>query len=82
MSASALAPLADLRATVFVGSLREAEEELRQSGWAMEGPLGAGASLLARDPDRESDRVCREPRRGAVSKAELAGAGPADLPSP
>jgi hypothetical protein len=48
---SALAPLADLRATVFVGSLREAEEELRQSGWAMEGPLGAGASLLARDPD-------------------------------
>ncbi len=48
---SALTPLADLRATVFVGSLREAESELRQSGWATEGPLGAGASLLARDPD-------------------------------
>jgi catechol 2,3-dioxygenase-like lactoylglutathione lyase family enzyme len=48
---SALAPLADLRATVFVGSLDEAETELRQTGWATEGPLGAGPSLLARDPD-------------------------------
>jgi len=49
--ASALAALADLRATVFVGSLRETEVELRQTGWVTEGPLGAGASLLARDPD-------------------------------
>jgi catechol 2,3-dioxygenase-like lactoylglutathione lyase family enzyme len=48
---SALAPLADLRATVFVGSLREAEAELRQGGWSTEGPFGAGASLLVRDPD-------------------------------
>ena len=48
---SALAPLGDLRATVFVGSLQETETELRQTGWATEGPLGAGASLLARDPD-------------------------------
>jgi catechol 2,3-dioxygenase-like lactoylglutathione lyase family enzyme len=48
---SALAPLADLRATVFVGSLPETEAELLQTGWATEGPLGAGASLLARDPD-------------------------------
>lgn len=48
---SALAPLADLRATVIVGSLRETEVELRETGWATEGPLGAGASLLARDPD-------------------------------
>jgi catechol 2,3-dioxygenase-like lactoylglutathione lyase family enzyme len=48
---SALAPLSDLRATVFVGSLRETEAELRQTGWTTEGPLGAGASLLARDPD-------------------------------
>ena len=48
---SALAPLADLRATVFVGWLRKAEAELRQSGWTTEGSLGAGASLLARDPD-------------------------------
>jgi catechol 2,3-dioxygenase-like lactoylglutathione lyase family enzyme len=48
---SALARLADLRAMVFVGSLRETEVELRQTGWATEGPLGPGASLLARDPD-------------------------------
>jgi hypothetical protein len=48
---SALSPLAELRATVFVGSLRETEAELRQNGWSTEGPLGAGASLLARDPD-------------------------------
>ena len=50
-SASALAVLADLRATVFVGSLSEAEAELRAGGWMTEGPLGGGASLLARDPD-------------------------------
>jgi hypothetical protein len=49
--ASALTPLTDLRATVFVGSLREAETALRQTGWATEGSLGEGASLLARDPD-------------------------------
>ena len=48
---AALALLTDLRATVFVGSLRETEAELRLTGWTMEGPLGAGASLLARDPD-------------------------------
>ena len=49
--ASALAALADLRATVFVGSLPVAEAELRAGGWTTEGPLGGGASLLARDPD-------------------------------
>jgi hypothetical protein len=49
--ASALAALANLRASVFVGSLAEAEGELRAMGWAIEGPLGAGASLLARDSD-------------------------------
>jgi catechol 2,3-dioxygenase-like lactoylglutathione lyase family enzyme len=48
---STLAPLADLRATIFVDSLRETEAELQLTGWATEGPLGAGASLLARDPD-------------------------------
>jgi hypothetical protein len=48
---SALAELADLRATVFVGSLPEAEVELRRDGWALEGALGAGLSLLARDRD-------------------------------
>lgn len=49
--ASALAALADLRATIFVGSLREVEAELRQTGWTTEGSLGEGASLLARDSD-------------------------------
>jgi hypothetical protein len=49
--ASALADLANLRASVFVGSMAEAEVELRAAGWAIEGSLGAGASLLARDPD-------------------------------
>ena len=48
---AALALVTDLRATVFVGSLRETEAELRLTGWTMEGSLGAGASLLARDPD-------------------------------
>jgi hypothetical protein len=49
--ASALAQLADLRATVFVGSLSEAESELRGNGWTTEGALGGAASVLARDPD-------------------------------
>ena len=49
--APALAELADLRATVFVGSLSVAEAELRGDGWTTEGALGEGASLLARDPD-------------------------------
>jgi hypothetical protein len=49
--ASALEALAGLRATVFVGSLSEAEAELRAGGWSTEGALGGGASLLARDPD-------------------------------
>ena len=52
-SASALAALADLRATVFVGrgSLPEAEAELRAGGWRIEGPLSGITSLLARDPE-------------------------------
>jgi hypothetical protein len=49
--ASALEPLTGLRATVFVGSLSEAEAELRAGGWTTEGALGRGASLLAQDPD-------------------------------
>jgi hypothetical protein len=49
--AAALAELANLRASVFVGSKAEAEVELREAGWTIEGPLGAGASVLVRDPD-------------------------------
>ena len=49
--ASALETVTGLRATVFVGSLPEAEAELRAGGWTTEGSLGHGASLLARDPD-------------------------------
>jgi hypothetical protein len=49
--ASALDELADLRATVFVGSLSQARAELLGDGWTTEGALGGGASLLARDPD-------------------------------
>lgn len=49
--ASALALLAELRATLFVASLRETEAELRQTGWTIEGSLGEEASLLARDPE-------------------------------
>jgi hypothetical protein len=48
--ASALAELASLRASVFVASVADAEVELRQEGWTIEGGLG-GASVLARDPD-------------------------------
>ena len=48
--ASALAELANLRASVFVASVADAEVELRQAGWTIEGGLG-GASVLARDPD-------------------------------
>jgi hypothetical protein len=43
--------LADLRATVFVYSLSDAETELHKEGWTTAGELGGGASLLARDPD-------------------------------
>lgn len=46
-----LQPLAGLRATVFVDSLAEVEVELLRDGWTMQGSLGAGASLLAQDPD-------------------------------
>jgi hypothetical protein len=49
--AMALAELADLRATVFVDSLVDAEAELHREGWTTAGELGGAASLLARDPD-------------------------------
>jgi hypothetical protein len=48
---AALAELANLRATVFVGSVSEAEAELISGGWTVVGSLGGGASLLVSDPD-------------------------------
>jgi hypothetical protein len=44
----AIEPVRDLRASVFVDSLIEAETMLGQLGWAKAGSLGS-ASLLARD---------------------------------
>jgi hypothetical protein len=48
---SALSPLATLRATVFVDSFSEIKTVLLRTGWTMEGSFGAGASVLARDPE-------------------------------
>lgn len=50
-TAAALAAVRDLRATAFVDSLAETRAQLAESGWTTEGSLGAGNSLLARDPD-------------------------------
>ncbi len=47
----ALAPIQALRATVFVDSLPDTEAQLVRMGWATEGSLGSGMSLLARDLD-------------------------------
>ena len=47
----ALASVRDLRATAFVDSLAEIEALLVRMGWTTEGSLGAGTSLLARDPE-------------------------------
>jgi hypothetical protein len=50
-SAEALTPVVGLRATVFVSSLAETEEQILEAGWTKEGSLGSTSSLLARDPD-------------------------------
>ena len=51
-SSEALAPVLDLRATVFVDSLQGIEEQLAETGWTKEGTLGpTGSSLLVRDLD-------------------------------
>jgi hypothetical protein len=50
-TAEALAPVRDLRATVFVDSLKEIDELLGETGWTREGSLGSKGSMLARDPD-------------------------------
>lgn len=47
----ALAGVRSLRATAFADSLPETEAQLVRTGWTIEGSLGSGASLLARDPD-------------------------------
>jgi hypothetical protein len=49
--ADSLASVRDLRATAFVDSLASTRAQLAESGWITEGSLGAGNSLLARDPD-------------------------------
>ena len=46
-----LASVRELRATAFVDSLAETEAQLTETGWTAVGSLGAGKSLLARDPD-------------------------------
>jgi hypothetical protein len=57
----ALGPVRDLRATVFVDSLIEAETMLGQLGWTKAGSLGS-ASLLARDTQRNLlEFIEREP---------------------
>jgi hypothetical protein len=61
-SAEALAPVRDLRATVFVDSLKETEELLDKMGWIREGTLGSSTgSILARDPDGNLLEFVEEP---------------------
>jgi hypothetical protein len=60
-SAEALAPLRDLRATVFVNSLKETEDLLVETGWTREGTLGSPGSMLARDPDGNLLEFVEEP---------------------
>jgi hypothetical protein len=50
-SAEAMAPVRDLRATVFVDSLEELAELLIETGWTREGALGPASSWLARDAE-------------------------------
>jgi hypothetical protein len=67
-SNESLASLRDLRATVFVESLKETMERLIGNGWRKEGTLGSAGSILARDIDgnllefvEESVEIQREP---------------------
>jgi hypothetical protein len=60
-SDEALAPVRDLRATVFVDSLKEVEELLVETGWTREGTLGSTGSMLARDPDGNLLEFVEEP---------------------
>jgi hypothetical protein len=47
----ALASVKALRATFIVDSLKLTRELLERTGCVVEGSLGSGASMLARDPD-------------------------------
>ena len=60
-SAEALAPVRDLRATVFVSSLKEIEELIVETGWTKEGTLGSTGSMLARDLDGNLLEFVEEP---------------------
>jgi hypothetical protein len=65
-SSEALAPVRDLRATVFVDSLQEIEKQLVETGWTKEGTLGPkGGSLLVRDPDGNLLEFARSPKSGS-----------------
>jgi hypothetical protein len=59
--AEAVASVRDLRATVFVDSIKEVEKLLAETGWAREGSLGTTGSLLARDPDGNLLEFVEEP---------------------
>jgi len=60
-SSEALAPVRDLRGTVFVDSLQEIEKQLVETGWTKEGTLGSTDSFLARDPDGNLLEFVQEP---------------------
>jgi hypothetical protein len=62
-TAEALAPVRDLRATLFVDSLKELEKLLVETGWTREGSLGSKGSLLSRDPDGNLIEFVEEPPR-------------------
>jgi hypothetical protein len=65
-SSEALAPVSDLRATVFVDSLQGIEKQLVETGWTKEGTLGPkGGSLLVRDPDGNLLEFAMSPKSGS-----------------
>jgi hypothetical protein len=77
-SAEALAPIRDLRATVFVDSLKEMEELLVETGWTREGALGSKGSMLARDPDGNLVEFVEEPAKRdppGSSREKVTGTG-------
>jgi hypothetical protein len=68
-SAEALARVRELRATIFVDSLKETEEMLAEAGWTRGGTLGSAGSMLARDPDGNLLEFVEEP---ATETSEMA----------